>query len=75
LGSPGNDVGAQYGRINQGWTPANTKSRSGFFAEFLDANYWLEVLKTSAKFEWFVAVTNYSSKPKDPDKKPTKGTP
>jgi hypothetical protein len=78
LGSPGNDVGAQFGRINQGWTPANTKSRSGFFAEFLDANYWLEVLKTSAKFEWFVAVTNYTSKPKDgkEDKdKPKKSTP
>lgn len=76
LGSPGNDVGAQYGRINQGWTPANTKSRSGFFAKFLDTNYWLEVLKTSAKFEWFVAETNYSSKPKDgKEDKPKKGTP
>jgi len=77
LGSPGNDVGAQYGRINQGWTPANTKSRSGFSTEFLEANYWLEVLKTSAKFEWgHVAVTNYSSKPKDgKEDKPKKGTP
>jgi hypothetical protein len=76
LGSPGNDVGAQYGRINQGWAPANSRSRSGFFAEFLDATYWLEVLKTSARFEWFVAVKNYSSKPKDSkENKPTKGTP
>ncbi len=72
LGSPGDDVGARLGRVNLGFPPVNSKSRSGFFADFLDANYWLEVLKTSAKFEWFVSPTYYGlPKPKDLSPKST----
>jgi hypothetical protein len=68
LGSPGDGVGAMRGRVNIGWPPANTVSKSGFFAELLNASYWLEVLKTSVQFMWSPAVTSYVLPgPEDPE--------
>jgi hypothetical protein len=75
LSSPGNDVGFLYGRANRGVPSAATHTRKGSFAAFQDPKYWLDVLGTTAKFEWFVARTDYSlPKPKS-EKKPSEAAP